>query len=401
MSNVAIHVEQLGKAYRIGLKEQRADTLGAALANWARAPLQNFRQLRNLSRLHAGSLGPDVFWALRDVQFTVNHGEVLGVIGKNGAGKSTLLKILAQITPPTTGRIDLHGRVASLLEVGTGFNPELTGRENIYLNGTILGMTRREIDRKFEEIVDFSGVSAFIDTPVKRFSSGMKVRLAFAVAANLEPEILIIDEVLAVGDADFQQKCLGKMQDVSRKEGRTVLFVSHDMGAVASLCPNSLLLENGQITQSGETSRVVQAYLANRSSMVEKGGLAISLSGERQENLIFRNDAPMQLCVAVQAPEPLENVLFYFLLKKDNKTLLHYRLDNVTLQPQHTFQLEVPALYLLPERYDVEIKLIFPNQHGTQRVTADFNVFLTGEVSHFMNLGLLSPVIQCRHSGNF
>ncbi len=261
MSNIAIKVENLSKAYRIGQKESRADTLGGALASWVRAPFQNFKKLRNLSQINANSNDTDIFWALRDINFEVKHGEVLGIIGKNGAGKSTLLKILSQITEPTTGHIDIHGRVASLLEVGTGFNPELTGRENIYLNGTILGMTRREIDRKFDEIVDFSGVEKFIDTPVKRYSSGMKVRLAFAVAANLDPEILIIDEVLAVGDAEFQKKCLGKMQDLSGKEGRTVLFVSHDMSAVQRLCSKSFLLQNGIILIQDTTEKVISFYL--------------------------------------------------------------------------------------------------------------------------------------------
>ena len=187
----------------------------------------------------------DIFWALKDINFEVKKGEVLGIIGKNGAGKSTLLKILSRITEPTGGRIEIYGRIASLLEVGTGFNPELSGRENVYLNGTILGMTKKEIDLKFDEIIDFSGVEKFIDTPVKRYSSGMKVRLAFAVAAHLDPEILIIDEVLAVGDAEFQKKCLGKMHDVAENEGRTVLFVSHNMSAVQTLCSRSVVLENG------------------------------------------------------------------------------------------------------------------------------------------------------------
>ncbi len=198
--------------------------------------------------------------ALRDINFEVKDGEVLGIIGKNGAGKSTLLKILSRITSPTTGNVKMKGRVASLLEVGTGFHPELTGRENIYLNGAILGMTRNEVTRKFDEIVDFSGVSKFIDTPVKRYSSGMYVRLAFAVAAHLEPEILIVDEVLAVGDADFQKKCLGKMKDVSANQGRTVLFVSHNMTAVKNLCTRAIFLKQGQLVESGTAEKVVSYY---------------------------------------------------------------------------------------------------------------------------------------------
>jgi lipopolysaccharide transport system ATP-binding protein len=203
----------------------------------------------------------DYVWALKDLNFEVQHGEVLGIIGRNGAGKSTLLKILSRTTAPTTGSVKIKGRVASLLEVGTGFHPELSGRENIYLNGAILGMTKREINRKFDEIVDFAGVERYIDTPVKRYSSGMYVRLAFAVAAHLEPEILIVDEVLAVGDAEFQKKCLGKMKDVSVKEGRTVLFVSHNMAAVIGLCNTGLVMHNGSVAFRGRASEAVSFYM--------------------------------------------------------------------------------------------------------------------------------------------
>ena len=202
------------------------------------------------------------FWALKDVNFEVREGEVLGIIGRNGAGKSTLLKILCRITEPTTGRVTLRGRVASLLEVGTGFHPELTGRENIYLNGAILGMSRAEIRRKFDEIVAFAEVEQFLDTPVKRYSSGMYVRLAFAVAAHLEPEILIVDEVLAVGDAEFQKKCLGKMNEVASRDGRTVLFVSHNMGIVTSLCPNVIWLDRGSVCQVGPAREVIDQYMS-------------------------------------------------------------------------------------------------------------------------------------------
>ncbi|MGB4775780.1 MAG: ABC transporter ATP-binding protein [Daejeonella sp.] len=263
MNEVVIKVSNLSKAYRIGLKEQQHDTLGSLVASWVKSPLKNFKRLRGLAEINLNDNNPDVFWALKDINFEVKRGEVLGIIGKNGAGKSTLLKILSRITEPSTGRVEIYGRVASLLEVGTGFNPELTGRENVYLNGTILGMTRKEIDRKFDEIVEFSGVEKFIDTPVKRYSSGMKVRLAFAVAAHLEPDILIIDEVLAVGDAEFQKKCLGKIQDVAGNNGRTVLFVSHDMKAISGLCSWSFLLVDGQIEKLGNTNDVIDHYLRN------------------------------------------------------------------------------------------------------------------------------------------
>lgn len=206
----------------------------------------------------------ETFWALNNIDFTVEQGDRLGIIGRNGAGKSTLLKILSRITEPTTGTVSIKGRVASLLEVGTGFHPELTGRENIFLNGAILGMSRQEIKMKFDEIVDFAEVEQFLDTPVKRYSSGMYVRLAFAVAAHLEPEILVVDEVLAVGDAQFQKKCLGKMQDVSRNEGRTVLFVSHNMGVVSQLCNRGLLLQKGQVIFDGSTKQAIETYLQSQ-----------------------------------------------------------------------------------------------------------------------------------------
>ncbi|MCL4870646.1 MAG: ABC transporter ATP-binding protein [Anaerolineae bacterium] len=265
MSDIAIQVENLSKQYRIGTKEIQHDTLMSAAVAWVKSPLENFRQLRRLSSFKNGDEA-DVLWALRDVSFTVKHGEVLGIIGRNGAGKSTLLKILSRITPPSSGRIMLNGRVASLLEVGTGFHPELTGRENIYLNGTILGMTRTEVEHKFDEIMNFSGVERFIDTPVKRYSSGMKVRLAFAVAAHLEPEILLVDEVLAVGDAEFQKKCLGKMSEVAQT-GRTVIFVSHNMAAVNQLCERGIVLVDGELRFEGSTEQAIEKYLRDDSAI--------------------------------------------------------------------------------------------------------------------------------------
>lgn len=261
-----IEVENLGKRYRLG-------RIGAGSL---RDELENtWRRLR-------GEMPPEDerdFWALRAVSFTVNEGEVLGVIGRNGAGKSTLLKLLSRITEPTTGRAVLRGRVASLLEVGTGFHPELSGRENIFLNGAVLGMTRVEVLRKFDEIVDFSGVEKFLDTPVKRYSSGMRVRLGFAVAAFLEPEILIVDEVLAVGDFSFQQRCLGRMQKVS-ESGRTVIFVSHNMGAVAGLCTRCVLLSDGQLADAGETRRIIDRYIQ---SSPETGEVGKAIPSDRDE----------------------------------------------------------------------------------------------------------------------
>lgn len=260
-NDIAIKVENLSKRYRIGLEEEVHDTLASVVTDFVRSPFKNLRRLRQLTQFSENGGDPkDIIWALKDVSFEVESGEVVGIIGANGAGKSTLLKILSRITHPTSGWVKLNGRVSSLLEVGTGFHGELSGRDNIYLNGTILGMSKAEVDRKFDVIVDFSGVEKFIDTPVKRYSSGMRIRLAFSVAAHLEPEILLIDEVLAVGDADFQKKCLGKMGDVA-KEGRTVLFVSHNMIAVQNLCNRVIWLDEGSIIKDSETSLVVSKYL--------------------------------------------------------------------------------------------------------------------------------------------
>lgn len=267
MNDIAISVEGLGKLYRIGERE-RYYTLRDTLSRAFGAPLNWFNKARNgNSDIDEGSPQRQVnqprsqfIWALNNVSFTVKRGEVVGIIGHNGAGKSTLLKILSRITEPTTGEVRLYGRVGSLLEVGTGFHPELTGRENIYLNGAILGMRKVDIERKFDEIVAFAEVEKFIDTPVKRYSSGMYMRLAFAVAAHLEPEILVVDEVLAVGDIAFQKKCLGKMDDVA-KEGRTVLFVSHNMAVIQALCPKVVLLDSGFVQYEGDTKNAISRYL--------------------------------------------------------------------------------------------------------------------------------------------
>ncbi len=258
MSTPLIVVDNLSKCYRIGVAERSHNTLRDAIVDAVRAPVRNLRRLRSLTKFKNGN-EKDVIWALKDVSLEVNEGEVLGIIGQNGAGKSTLLKILSRITEPTSGSARVHGRLSSLLEVGVGFHPELTGRENIFLNGAILGMRKGEIQQRFEEIVNFAEIGKFIDTPVKRYSSGMYVRLAFSVAAHLEPEILLVDEVLAVGDIAFQKKCLGKMEDVARRE-RTVLFVSHNMGAIQSLCRNAIWLDNGRIVEKGPATEVVAHY---------------------------------------------------------------------------------------------------------------------------------------------
>jgi lipopolysaccharide transport system ATP-binding protein len=275
MSNTAIKIDNLGKMYKLGLREMQHTSFREALAAACGAPLRRLRHLSARTWAHE-----ETFWALKDVSFEVDRGEVLGIIGHNGAGKSTLLKILSRITEPTTGRAELHGRVASLLEVGTGFHVELTGRDNIYLKGAVLGMSRREIDRKFDEIVAFAGVDQFLDTQVKHYSSGMTVRLGFAVAAYLEPDILIVDEVLAVGDVAFQRKCLGKMQQVSQGEGRTVLFVSHNMAAVQSLCTRAILFEHGNICVDSNVKETCAHYFQRMSATTEE---STALAGDEFE----------------------------------------------------------------------------------------------------------------------
>jgi lipopolysaccharide transport system ATP-binding protein len=281
MSDIAIHVENVAKQYRIG-ERHRYKALRDTLANALYAPVRGaaslFKDRKRASQ--NGNGGDSYFWSLKDVSFDVKQGDAVGIIGRNGAGKSTLLKILSRITKPTKGYIRIHGRVGSLLEVGTGFHPELTGRENIYLNGSIIGMKKKEIDRKLDEIIAFAEIEKFIDTPVKFYSSGMYIRLAFAVAAHLEPEILLVDEVLAVGDAAFQKKCMGKMGAVA-SEGRTVIFVSHNMNAVQSLCGRAVWLVDGSICRDGRSDRVIGEY---------QNGLVSDAGGERNWN--WPGDAP-------------------------------------------------------------------------------------------------------------
>lgn len=316
----AIVAEGVAKQYHIGLKEQRQDSLLQSALGWVSSPISNLRRLRRLSQVH-GDEAEDVIWALRDVSFTVGRGEVLGIIGRNGAGKSTLLKILSRITPPTRGRITLNGRVSSLLEVGTGFHPELTGRENVYLNGTILGMTKAEVDRKFDEIVAFSEVEKFIDTPVKRYSSGMRVRLAFAVSAHLESEILMVDEVLAVGDAAFQEKCLRAMDGVAQG-GRTVLFVSHNMQVIQQLCQRVLLIQDGLVAADGPPAMVIERYLENVSTNPVPEPIVFDDKIRLKEMQVIQdgyeigefvdNHKPVQVILRYDILEPLRNLLLGF-----------------------------------------------------------------------------------------
>lgn len=296
-SDVVIRAEGLGKHYVLGHRSaaERDGTLRDLIVRSARAWGRSARDLARGQAIIAGDQ-TETFWALRDLNFEIRRGDVVGIIGRNGAGKSTLLKILSRITEPSEGRVTIDGRVASLLEVGTGFHPELTGRENIYLNGAILGMSRAEIRRKFDEIVDFAGVERFLDTPVKRYSSGMYVRLAFSVAAHLEPEILVVDEVLSVGDAEFQKKCLGKMRTVAG-HGRTILFVSHDLSAVEALCNGGLLLSGGRIATQGTTRDVLSAYSAEGRSLPQAGPVA----GPRITSCDVLNAPTLTVVIGIEA----------------------------------------------------------------------------------------------------
>ena len=353
MSDIAVSVRGLGKRYRIAHDREPYARLTETLWNTIRHPLRR------------GSAAEE-FWALRDVSFDVTRGDVIGIIGRNGAGKSTLLKILSRITEPTEGEAVLHGRVSSLLEVGTGFHPELTGRENIYLSGSILGMRRADIRRRFDEIVAFAEVDRFLDTPVKRYSSGMQVRLGFAVAAHLEPEILVVDEVLAVGDAAFQKKCLAKMEDVAHG-GRTVLFVSHNMAAVESLCTTGLLLARGNVALAGSSKAVVQEYLSTVESE-SPGDLAARRDREGTGRLRFtrfdaqiRTGARSQIRLHYSAPGGAANVeisIGIFTLRGEGAAFLGNAMTGQELGPipsDGIIVCELPSAPLLPGTYSANV----------------------------------------------
>jgi lipopolysaccharide transport system ATP-binding protein len=330
--DIAIRVKGLGKKYQIGGPQEKYLTMRDAIVNSVKAPFHRIFN-RNSDR------SANEFWALRDVSFDVNKGEVIGVIGKNGAGKSTLLKILSRITTPTEGTVELHGRVGSLLEVGTGFHPEMTGRENIFLNGSILGMKKTEIEQKFDEIVEFAEIEKFLDTPVKRYSSGMYVRLAFAVAAHLEPEILVVDEVLAVGDVAFQKKCLGKMGDVA-KEGRTVLFVSHNMSAVQKLCDSSIILENGYKTFQGKTNDAVDHYLYQSEEKVnfkpfqikELDLLIKKITLNEENNGIITPCKPLKIDIEMEAEYDINTIGLEILISHDDTSGVVFRTNTKTIK---------------------------------------------------------------------
>ncbi|WP_017303051.1 ABC transporter ATP-binding protein [Spirulina subsalsa] len=382
MSDVAIRVENLGKKYLLN-HQQESDryALRYAIANGVK------RWGKRLLHPRQGLTRPEIeeFWALDDVSFEIEQGDRVGIIGRNGAGKSTLLKILSRITEPTTGRITLKGRVASLLEVGTGFHPELTGRENIYLNGSILGMSRQEINRKFDEIVAFAEIEKFLDTPVKRYSSGMYVRLAFAVAAHLEPEILVIDEVLAVGDAQFQKKCLGKMETVG-KEGRTVIFVSHQMGMVNQLCNQAFWLSQGVLIQQGSPQTIINAYLESMNQgdsnrFVASPDLPNEIhifSAETVNNLgeaykQFAHNEPIILRTKIKVLSWIENTNFCLVLSdRPGRKIFtsEYSLDKIESRAEE-FELafEIPPNFLQPNSYYFDLCLHVPNVRHIETIS--------------------------------
>jgi len=346
MSHLAIHVESLSKRYRVGERE-RYFALRDVITKMFAAP---FRRSSHRSS--------DILWALRDVSFDVESGEVIGLVGRNGSGKTTLLKILSRITQPTSGFAELHGRVGSLLEVGTGFHPELTGRENIYLSGTILGMTKREIDRKFDEIVAFAEIEKFLDTPLKHFSTGMQMRLAFAVAAHLEPEILFVDEVLAVGDIEFQKKCLGKMQEVS-KSGRTIVFVSHQMNQIRRLCGRVLWIDGGQVREQGPTGSVVAKYeTASLQPMDAANGrsacfLKWTIGGE--DNVLRDGLREVAFHFQLRLSEALSQGHFGMAILSDTGSVLAgWAFDNLDIpEGDREIVLRVPSLPLRPGAYSL------------------------------------------------
>lgn len=380
MSNIAIQVEGIGKKFHIGGQQKNYDRLGEQLVEALTSPFRRAGKLLTGKAKSAAEL-TETIWALDSVSFEVKHGEAVGIIGRNGAGKSTLLKILSRITEPSRGYADIYGRVGSLLEVGTGFHPELTGRENIFLNGAILGMRKAEIDRKFDEIVAFAEIDRFIDTPVKHYSSGMYVRLAFSVAAHLEPEILLVDEVLAVGDVAFQRKCLGKMDDVAH-EGRTVLFVSHNMGLMQTICKRGIFLQHGNVAEDGPIANVVDAYLksieqkemqdlVNRTD--RRGAGKVRLVGidvkscNTDSPTLLKTGGKIQFAFHVNTLVPGMNMNFS-LFDSVGQAVVQFRTKDRSprdvFQPENgqTFLCEIDPFLILPGRYRVDVGIVGDNR---------------------------------------
>lgn len=374
MSKIVIKAENISKQYRLGLVG--TGTVRDDLKRWWYNIRGNEDPFLKIGEANNRAIKgeSDYVWSLRDINFEINQGDSIGIIGRNGAGKSTLLKILSQVTQPTTGKIYTKGRIASLLEVGTGFHPEMTGRENIYLNGAILGMRKDEINRKFDEIVAFSGVERYIDTPVKRYSSGMYVRLAFAVAAHLESEILIVDEVLAVGDAEFQKKCLGKMNEVSKGEGKTILFVSHNLDAVKKLCNQGILLQNGQLVQTGSVDETLNTYLKFNAANESASKLIYELDNSKEAQIIkvelkdqnnqpvveYFTDQDCYIHITLKNDSLIQNsrLNFSILDKYENVIFINRRpLDFVGIQ---TWVLKVPRNILIANLYLIGLSLDVP-----------------------------------------
>jgi homopolymeric O-antigen transport system ATP-binding protein len=391
---VVIRAEGVGKEYLLGRMEPYK-TLRDLLTDSFAAPYRKLRSIGSGER--ARKQGREKIWALRDVSFDIHQGEVVGIIGANGAGKSTLLKVLARITEPTEGQIALRGRIGSLLEVGTGFHPELTGRENVYLNGAILGMRRSEIRRRFDEIVDFSGVEAFLDTPVKRYSSGMQVRLAFAVAAHLQPEILLVDEVLAVGDAEFQKKCLGKMERVTQ-DGRTVLFVSHNSSAIRSLCPRSLLIEKGRLVFDGDTDAALARYLHANEATGDAWLTGEDLAKRKASERIY-------------GPDPRFETISIATLDDAGAPRTEFRSDEeIVVAIEYEVKLSVPRLRLLIELVDEQGARVLRTENvddasvsnggsysvepGLYRSTVTIPRNMFGNTTLSLSVALLAEVVQ-------
>ena len=416
MSHPVICVEGLSKKYILGHQQQeRYPTLRDTLTNTGKKLLSSFGN----SRSKLQNSAQEEFWALRDVSFEIKQGDRVGIIGRNGAGKSTLLKILSRITEPTKGRIRIQGRIASLLEVGTGFHPELTGRENIYLNGAILGMSKVEIKRKFDEIVAFAEIEKFLDTPVKRYSSGMYVRLAFAVAAHLEPEILIVDEVLAVGDAAFQKKCIGRMGEVSR-EGRTVLFVSHNIASMRSLCSRSILLERGNIIQHGTFEEGLKKYLAsddcidgywqraghaNPETKISFREISIKNKEEEQTGLVSSTE-PFYIDTLMEAYESMPNVQIHIRITNQEgipifttaSTDADSRKKRIEKGTYH-YRVKIPASFLYPGTYSVQVAVMIPKTKLLDIVDnlLSFSIEDTGNHATILKdgrLGVVNPILK-------
>ncbi|HEX8334372.1 MAG TPA: ABC transporter ATP-binding protein [Segetibacter sp.] len=415
MSETVIEVEDLGKLYRLG--EIGTGTLGQDFNRWwarVRGKEDPFSKIGEVNdRTTKGK--SEYVWALNDIKFDVKQGEVLGIIGRNGAGKSTLLKLLSKVTSPSKGHIKIQGRIASLLEVGTGFHPELTGRENIFLNGAILGMSKAEIKKKFDEILDFAGVERYVDTPVKRYSSGMYVRLAFAVAAHLESEILIIDEVLAVGDSEFQKKCLGKMGEVSKGEGRTVLFVSHNMGSINTLCSRALVLSKGNIIFNGKTEEGIYHYLESVNNSSKLSALSINDAGlvnyissivnvdeeERPRNEYGSNEnINLKVEISINEYHPSVELALSLLDKRKNRVFtIHEKLFGVYMATNERYKkikVQIPQGFLAPGKYSWLAGIHIPHQqqfHLLENV-CDFQIVNVGsEFSNYdsVDVGVVMP----------